>query len=330
MNVPGRGRLWAAWLATLAVAALSGCGRDPAEIRASGIIEMDEIDVASMVGGRVVSVMANAGDSVRAGDTLAVLERDEVAAQVRAQTAEAERAAAQSREVSKGPRAQEIRMQRATVASLQAQLVAAEKQYTRTDELYHREVVSAEDLDKARAARDDLLAKRDAAKEQLKLLEAGSRQEDIVAAREAAAAAHASMVGAESRLRELVLVAPVNGVVLLKNYEPGELVAVGSPVMTLGNPDSLWVRVYVAAPKVSRIRRGSEAQVHLGGGDKRRFSGRVSEISTKAEFTPRAALTEEERANIVFAVKIMLAPSNGQLKAGLPADAVIQAVPATP
>src|SRR5262245_17995086 len=277
MNRPGRGRIVMALLAAAALAALaalSGCGGDPATIHASGIIEMDEIDVASRVGGRVVRMMVNEGDSVRAGDTLAVLEQDEVAAQLRTQIAEAERAAAQSQEVSKGPRAQEIQMQRATVASLAAQLEGAERQYQRMEALFERQVISTEERDKARTARDDLKAKRDAAVQQLKLLEAGSRREDIVAAREAAEAARATAAGAQSRLRELTLVAPANGVVLLRNFEPGELVAAGLPVVTLGNPDSLWVRVYVAAPQVSRIRRGSEAQVHLGGGDKRKFQGR--------------------------------------------------------
>jgi len=328
MNRPGRGRFTQGVLIAAAAVALNGCGRDPATIRASGIIEMDEIDVASRIGGRVVRMMVNEGDSVRAGDTLAVLEQDEIAAQLRAQSAEAERAAAQSQEVARGPRAQEVQMQRATVASLEAQLEGAQRQNERMEALFERQVISTEERDKARTTRDDLKARRDAAVQQLKLLEAGSRREDIVAAREAAEAAKATVAGAQSRLRELTLVAPTNGVVLLRNFELGELVGAGLPVVTLGNPDSLWVRVYVPAPLVSRIRRGSEAQVHLGGGDKRKFEGRVGEIATKAEFTPRAALTEEERANIVFAVKIMLASSHGQLKAGLPADATIQAVKA--
>ena len=313
-------------MALMAVAALGACSNDPSTIHASGIIEMDEIDVSSMVGGRVMRMMANEGDSVRAGDTLAVLARDEVAAQLMADAAQADRAAAQSREVTQGPRAQEIQIARANVVSLEAQLDGAEKNLARMQELFQRQVISESDLDDARTKRNDLEGKRDSAREQLKLLQAGSRREDIAAAHHAAEAARATVLGAQSRLRELVLVAPVNGVVLLRNYEPGELVGVGSPVITLGNPDSLWMRAYVAAPQISRIRRGSDAQVNLGGGDKRRFPGRVSEIATKAEFTPRAALTEEERANIVFSVKIMLAPSNGQLKAGLPADATIQAI----
>lgn len=315
---------------TVAVwAAVIGCGRDTKTVHASGMLEMDEIDVSSMVGGRLTRLYAGEGDSVHAGDTLAVLDRDEVAAQLGVQAAEAERAAAQSRQVTAGPRVQEIRIARATLASAQAAYDLAEKDFERTDALYKRQVAATAELDRARTARDEAKAKRDAANQQLRLLEAGSRREEIVAARQSAAAARASVAAAASRLRELVLVAPVSGVVLLRNYEPGELVPPNLPVLTLGNPDSLWIRAYVPAPQITRIRRGSAATVHLSG-DKRTFPGRVIEIATQAEFTPRAALTEEERANIVFAVKIVLDPSDGALKAGVPADAVIEATPARP
>ncbi len=313
----------AVMVALPAVSSLAGCGRDPRAIHASGIIEMDEIDVASMIGGRVARLTVDEGDSVRAGDTLAVLERDEIAAEFLAQSAQAERAAAQSREVVTGPRAQEIRAARATLASAEAQLEGAEKELARAENLFKDQVVSQAELDRARTARDDALARRDAAEERLHLLEAGSRGEQVVAAREAVAAARAALSGARSRLRELVLTAPASGVVLLRSFEVGELALAGQPVLTLGNPDSLWMRVYVAAPDMGRVRLGAPVEVHLTGFGKRVFKGRVVEIATRAEFTPRAALTEEERANLVFAVKVVLDPSDGVLKAGLPADAII-------
>lgn len=311
---------------TLALSALiaSGCGRDSRALRASGIIEMDEVDVASLVGGRITRLTVDEGDSVRAGDTLAVLERDEVAAEFQAQSAQAERAAAQSREVVTGPRAGEIRAARASLASAQAQLDWAETELARTRSLFGGQVATQSDLDRATTGRDDALARRDAASERLRLLEAGSRREQIVAAREAVTAARAMALGARSRLRELVLTAPVTGVVLLRNFEVGELAQPGQAVVTLGNPDSLWMRVYVAAPELGRLRRGAPVEVHLTG-FKDTYRGRVTEIATRAEFTPRAALTEEERANIVFGVKIALAPTGGVLKAGLPADASIEA-----
>jgi len=91
-------------------------------------------------------------------------------------------------------------------------------------------------------------------------------------------------------------------------------------VVTLGDPDSLWVRAYVAAPEIGRVRIGATAEVSVDGFRKRAFPGRVVSIATSAEFTPRAALTEEERANLVFAVRIAMDPSGGTLKAGLPVD----------
>jgi HlyD family secretion protein len=264
------------------------------------------------------------GDSVRAGQVLGLLDREEIAAELQAQSAQAERAAAQSQEVAKGPRAEEVRAERATLASAQAQLDWAEAELKRVQILFQSQAVSQSDLDRAKSARDDARAKRNAAAQRLRLLQAGSRREDIVAAREAAAAARATVTAARSRLRELTLLSPIDGVVLLRNFEPGELAQPGQPVVTLGNPDSLWMRVYVAAPELGRVRLGAPVEVRITG-MKRIFRGRVVEIATRAEFTPRAALTEEERANIVFGVKIALDPTGGVLKAGLPADARIHA-----
>ena len=316
---PRRSPLWLALLFLF----VAGCARDPG-VRASGIIEMDEVDVSSLVGGRIARLTVNEGDSVRAGDTLAVLERDEVAAQLEAQSAEAERAAAQSREIAVGPRAEEIRAARATLASTQAQLTLAESELQRIQALVESDAATRLELDRAVGARDDAQARHEAALQRLRLLEAGNTREQVTAAQQAAIAARAGALAAASRARELTLVAPTSGVVLLRNFEPGELAMPGQPVLTLGNPDSLWMRVYVAAPQLGRVRRGARVDLTLTGFP-HAYVGRVVEIATRAEFTPRAALTEEERANIVFAVKIAIDPSGGVLKAGLPADARIAA-----
>ena len=188
--------------------------------------------------------------------------------------------------------------------------------------LYEGNVASARDLDRARADRDAALARRQAAEEQLRLLLAGSRRAQITAAQKAAEAARAQLQASRSRVSELYLTAPISGVVLLKNFELGELAPAGMPVVTLGNPDSLWMRVYVAAPELPRVRLGAPVEVSVQGIG-RRFRGRVVEIATESEFTPRAALTEDERANLVFGVKVALDPTHGTLKPGLPAEARI-------
>jgi HlyD family secretion protein len=304
---------------------LAGCGDRSGAVRASGVMEMDEVDVASLEGGRIVRLEADEGDSVRIGDTLAVLGRGELVAQVEAQVAQAGRAAAQSQEVATGPRAEEVRRARAALTSARAQVDWAEKNLARLEELLKSNVIAAADVDRARSDRDDAVARRDAAEQALTLLEKGSRHEEVTAAREAATAARAQLAALRSRQGELVLTAPARGVVLLRNFEAGELVQPGQPVMTLGDPEKLWVRVYVAAPEIGKVRIGAPAEVVATGFGKRTFPGRVVTIATSAEFTPRAALTEEERANLVFAVKIAMEPSNGALKAGLPVEVKIAA-----
>jgi HlyD family secretion protein len=282
-----------------------------------------------MVGGRIDWIAVDEGDSVRFGDTLAVLDRRELVAELEAQTAEAERARAQLLDLRAGPRRQEIEAARADVAAATARTELAEAEYQRIAALVERQVASTADLDRARSDRDAARADRTARSQRLRVLEAGARRQEIAAAGDAAAAARAQVAASRSRVGELILLSPLRGVVLLRNYERGEFAPAGSPVVTLGNPDSLWMRVFVAAPLINRVELGATAEVRVLD-VKRGFEGRVVAISSKAEFTPRAALTEEEQANLVFAVKLALGPSRGVLKAGVPAQAWIRAAGETP
>jgi len=304
----------------------AGCGDGGRVVRGSGTIELDEVDVGSLIGGRVVRLAVDEGDSVRAGDTLAVLSRGEISAALAAQLAQSERAQAQARDLASGARPAEVLAAQAALAAAQADRRLAETTLQRTEKLAKDLAVSQSELDRARAARDAALARERAAAEQLRLQEEGFRRMQVTAARQAASAALADLEGARSRAGELVLTAPRAGVVLLRNFLPGELAPPNVPVLTLGDPERLWMRVYVAAPLLSSVRLGAHAEVWPIGA-KQPFAGRVVQIATQAEFTPRAALTEEEQANLVFGVKIELDPTHGALKPGLPAEARIARAP---
>jgi HlyD family secretion protein len=216
-----------------------------------------------------------------------------------------------------------VAVAKAELDGARAQREMADRDLERARRLLDTKVIAQADYDRAVTNHDDAMAREVAAREKLQLLQSGSRREEITAARANTEAARAALEGAESRIAELVLVAPMSGVVLLKNFEVGELVQPNQPVVTLGDPDRLWLRVYVAAPRITDVRIGAPVEVRLGKDARTSFHGRVTEVATQAEFTPRAALTEEERANLVFAVRIRLDPTRGALKAGLPADAYI-------
>ena len=315
-------------LATLMlVAAGLGCAKGDGSVTGSGTVEMDEVDVASLVGGRLQRLHVDEGDAVRLGDTLAVLDRGELLAALEARAADAARAVAQLRDLQAGARSQELDAAQADLQAAVAQWQLASSEAARAETLYLRHVVAVADLDRARSARDAAAARRAAAQERYGLLRAGPRSDLVRAAREAEAAARAQLEAARSQAQELVLVAPIDGIVLLKNLNQGEIVPPNVPVVTLGNPDRLWMRVFIGAPKIGRVQRGAPVSVRVTG-YKQEFHGRVIEIASKAEFTPRAALTEEERANLVFGVKIEIESSGGALKPGLPADARIHPVAA--
>ena len=319
----GLPQLRASLFALLLPCALAGCSNDSGMIRGSGTIEMDEIDVASIVGGRLLRLAVSEGDTVNIGDTLAVLDRGEIAAELAAQTAQAQRAQSQARDLQQGARPAELVIAREQARAAQADLELAQVSYERTERLAKSGVTAPAELDRARAARDAARARAASANEQVRLQEDGFRRQQVAAAQQGATAALAQLAGARSRANELVLTAPRAGVVLMTNYDAGELVPPSAAVLTLGDPDSLWMRVYVAAPKLTKLRVGALAEVRPVG-VKQPFHGRVVSIANEAEFTPRAALTEEEQANLVFGVKLALDRTGGALKAGLPADARIQ------
>jgi HlyD family secretion protein len=130
--------------------------------------------------------------------------------------------------------------------------------------------------------------------------------------------ARAALAGAQATRSDLVLLAPVQGVVLGRHAEVGEVVAAGTPVVTIGESGKPWVRVYVSPSDAARLTVGASAVATLDDLPDREFPGRVASVATKAEFTPRVALTENERADLLFAVKVELEDSSGTLKAGLP------------
>ncbi len=312
--------------ALLALMLLSGCSRD-AEIHGAGTIEIDEIDVASQAGGRLIRLAVTEGDSVTAGDTLAVLDRGELTAELAVQLANAERAQAQARDLQAGARPAEVLKARADLAAAEAELEWARLEAQRAKTLLEQQAIAQAVLDRAISVRATAEARVRAASEELRLREQGFRRLQVSAASDAATAAMAQVAGARSRASELVLLAPSDGIVLLRNFDVGELVPAGLPVVTLGDPDRLWMRLFIGAPLLTRFQVGDPVEV-TPVGSRQHYPGHIVHIANKAEFTPRAALTEEEQANLVFAVKVSLDPSSGTLKAGLPASARIR--PAAP
>jgi HlyD family secretion protein len=162
-----------------------------------------------------------------------------------------------------------------------------------------------------------------AARDRLALLEAGPRPHQVEAAQAQVAQAEGALAQARARLADTRVEAPIDGVVLRKNLEPGATATPGTPVLTLVDPATIWLRAYVPEVELGRVRVGQRAQVTVDAFPGQPFPARITEIASEAEFTPRNVQTQKERVNLVFRVKVTVDNRDGRLKPGMPADAVI-------
>lgn len=311
----------ALWLVSLLAAA---CGRESRDsVTATGTLEVIEIDVAPIATGRVVRMLVDDGDSVRAGDTLAVLTQPTAQPEIAQRQAQVEASRAGLSEAEHGSRAAEIDRAAAELRAAETEAVRTAREANRARALERAGAISLQQRETAEAAAREAAAHRDALRQNLVLLRQGTRPERIAGARAQVAAAQAGLSATKAVVGDLTLTAPVPGVVLSRNAEPGEIVTAGQSAVTLGEVRRPWVRVYVNARDVPSIKIGSVAKATLDGLPGRTFNGRVVAVNTKAEFTPRVALTEDERADLTFGVKIEFNDSSGALKPGLPVTVTI-------
>jgi len=149
------------------------------------------------------------------------------------------------------------------------------------------------------------------------------RRQDLAAARAALAQARANLRYLEVIAAHNTITSPIDGVVLTKNIQAGEVVAAGTSIFTVIDPKDIWLRVYIPEYQIGRVRLDQRVQVTVDTFPNRIFEGRVIEISSKAEFTPVNVQSKEDRVKLVFGVKIRLDNPAGSLKPGMPADAEI-------
>ncbi|MEP7132906.1 MAG: efflux RND transporter periplasmic adaptor subunit [Acidobacteriota bacterium] len=274
----------------------------------SGSIEARDVEVGSLLGGRVAAVPVAEGAQVARGQPLVVFETALIDLQLRQQEARVAEARANLAKTRRGPRVEDIARSRAEADN-------AERERRRQRALLDQGVIGQQAYDvAATAARTST--------ETLREKERGSRSEDIDAAAAALQREEAQLAYLERQKSESVVAAPSDGIVQSIDLRPGDLVAANQPVAKLIEPSQIWVRVYVPEPALGRVRVGQAAAVRVDTFPNRTFPGRVVEIRTSAEYTPRNVQTLEQRMDTVFGVKIGIDPAP-ELKPGMAASVVI-------
>ena len=311
-------RSFAALLVSICVAA---CGRSAhnGSVVASGHIEAIDVRIATKVRGRLLQRPVDEGDAVKAGQLLGILDTVDVELSLREAVAQRDQADALFRLRVAGSRREDIAELAARVESVLADLTGAEKELKRQETLVTEGVTTARTRDDALARRDALAGQLESAKQALARARAGSRDQEIEAARATREAMEARIAQLRQQIADATIVSPTDGLVTEKIAEPGELLAAGAPILVITDLARPWLTVYVAEPDLGKIKLGAPADVVTDGGEKRQ--GKVSFIASTAEFTPRNVQTRDERVKLVYRVKIGLDNADGLFKPGMPAEA---------
>ena len=287
-------------------------------------------------------------------ETSLAWQRENQAADLQQRKADLEAYEARLQELKNGARPQEIAEVKAAVESAQSEYERARRDWERAQTLYKNDDISTAQYDQYRSRWESGDAAWKQAKERQALVLAGPRQEQIDAAtaqvqraraavrmvetnaleikrreqelpmrRAEIARAQANLALIDSQLADTIAVSPVDGVVLVKSADVGEVIAAGTTVVTVGDIDHPWLRAYINEPDQGRVKLGMKVDVTTDSHPGKIYQGRLSFISSEAEFTPKQIQTQEERVKLVYRIKIDVENPNRELKSNMPADAVI-------
>lgn len=279
--------------------------RKPKPLVLAGTLEARTVNVGSLVGGRVVRVSVDEGSGVVAGQELITLETETLDYQVEEQKTAVVSARATLAKALAGPRIEEVRRAAAVAEN-------DERERRRVAALVDDGIVS-------RSLYDQAATKAKTSAEDLRILQQGTRSEDIALARAQLEQQERRLALLENQRDETVVRSSTKGKIQSFALRPGDIVGPNQTVAEILEPDQLWVRIYVPETLLGLVRAGMPVKVRVDTYPEEWFDGHVAMVSSEGEYAPRNVQTRAQRAEQVFGVKVVVAPSD-KLKAGMAAE----------
>ncbi|MGE3976877.1 MAG: HlyD family secretion protein [Nitrospira sp.] len=310
----------------LYVSSLGGQATDN-RLRIAGNIEAHESVVSFKVPGRVVKLPVQEGQYVNKGDLLAQLDDEDYRQRVNVDEATVQTREAELKLALAGSRKQEIQAAKQSLIDARSDLELRRAEFRRRQTLLSEQAVSQEDVHSAETLMKRAEATYQRLKETYDQIVEGTRKEEIAVRHANLRLAQEHLEMAQVNLSYTILSAPVSGVTLVRQAELGEVVAPGTPVVTIADVDRLWMRGYINETDLGRVQWDQPATVRTDTYPNKDYLGRVSFIASQAEFTPKSVETYKERVTLVYRIKIDLENPNHELKPGMPAEAIIDVPP---
>jgi HlyD family secretion protein len=303
---------------------------------------------------RDAAAVATAQSQYQQLETSIEYQRATIDSDVAAKRADLAQMQARLDELVAGSRPQDIAQSQAALTDAKAANDLAKAELERSKTLFSREDISKSQYDQAQTRVESTTAQVRAAEQRLALVQEGPRKEEINAARAGVARANASVATAEANRIELkrkqqeltgrqaeiarnraqvgmteaqisdtTIVSPIDGVVMVKAAEMGEVVAAGTTIVSIGDLDHPWLRAYINETDLGRVHLGGTVSLSTDSFPGKNYEGRISYIASEAEFTPKQIQTKEERVKLVYRIKIDVDNAHHELKNNMPVDAEI-------
>lgn len=309
-------------LLTLALVAPAACERDDEIAGYQGVVELDERTLGFEVPGRLISVTARRGEQVAAAHVVATLDDSQQRASIAIREAEAVVADERAKLIAAGGRSEDIRALEAQIRAARATEQLAVKRHGDDVSLVARGVIARSSSDESDARRKTAIAEREALEQRLRELRAGARREEVAGVRAQATAADAVVKLETDRARRYELRTLDAGEVLDVHAEPGEVVAAGTPVVTIGDTAHPYIDVFVPQQALAPVVVGARATIRIDA-TPRLLSGVVEHVARRTEFTPRFLFSRKERMNLVVRTRIRVDDPERALRPGVPAFVTI-------
>ncbi|MDP4254092.1 MAG: HlyD family efflux transporter periplasmic adaptor subunit, partial [Bacteroidota bacterium] len=275
----------------------------------------DETIVSAQQNGQLLSFAVSEGDTLRQGEVVGQI--DVTTPTLQMEQAQASIHALHEKTTDPGPQLELVRKQ---LAVQQAQLEQQKRERTRTENLVKADAATQKQLDDINSGIDQLEKQINVTKQQLSVQEANIANQNRSVLSEASPL-EKSVAQYKDQIRKGAIINPVSGTVLTKYALGGEMAAVGKALYKIADLDTLTLRAYITGTQLPRVRLGQPIDVRIDAGNKayKTYPGRLTWISDKSEFTPKTVQTKDERANLVYAVKVRV-KNDGYLKIGMYAE----------
>ena len=276
---------------------ISSCNRNEHAVDATGVFEATEILVSSEVNGKIMELGIHEGDRINGGDCVGYIDSAQLFLK--------------KQQLAAGLKAIDIRKPdiRKQIAVLEQQIATARTEQQRMENLVKAKAGNQKQLDDIVNNIKFLQKQVDA---QYSTLNKTSGSTDAEAER-----LQYQIMQLDDQLQKCKIINPQTGTVLVKYAEPGEVTMAGKPLYKIADIDLLYLRAYITVEQLSQLKQGQSVRVFadFGKDDRREYTGTISWISDKSEFTPKGIQTKAERANLVYAIKIAV-KNDGYLKIG--------------